>query len=92
MAREKIVKIQTKGMVTIPVEFREALGIDEQSVLQARIVNGGVLFVKMSYQPLSKKSGQSASELYSDAQIRTWLQQDKLDARTAAKLKKILKP
>lgn len=88
--REKLVKIQTKGMVTIPAEFREALDIDERSILQATMMDGGVFFIKMTYQPASEKDENNSTELYSDAQIKTWLKEDKLDAKTAAKLKKIL--
>lgn len=87
---EKLVKIQTKGMVTIPAEFRNALEIDKNSILQAKMIDGGVFFIKMTYQPASGKGKNDSGELYSDAQIKTWLKDDKLDAKTVAKLKKIL--
>lgn len=80
----KIVRTQTKGMVTIPREFREKLGISSNSLLEAKIVDNGVMFVKMNYQALEP-------EIYSDEQIKNWLKEDKLDKKTAEKIKKLLK-
>lgn len=80
----KVVKTQSKGMVTIPIEFRAKLGIDPDSLLEARLVDDGVLFVKLEVQP-------QKTEIYSDKQIEEWMKSDKLDKKTAAKLKKLLK-
>lgn len=80
----KVVKTQSKGMVTIPVEFREKLQIDSSSLLEAKLFENGVLFVKLDVQP-------KPTELYSDEQIRAWTKEDKMDASTAKKLKKLLK-
>lgn len=82
----KLVKTQTKGMVTIPREFRQKLGIDENSLLEAKLVDNGVMFVKITYS-----SQNPQPELYSDAQISQFLKEDKLDGKTVKKLKKLLK-
>ena len=88
----KIIRTQAKGMVTIPSEFRSALGIDENSLLQAQLVKNGVLFVKIEYQTAKKpKKTAPPVEMYSAKQIAGWLLADKIDPRTAAKLKKLLK-
>ena len=81
--KTKIVKTQTKGMVTIPAEYREKLGIDANSLLEAKLVDEGVLFVKLeipNFEP----------EIYSDKQIEEWMKADKMDAKTAKKLAKLL--
>lgn len=75
----KLVKTQTKGMVTIPKEFRVQLGIESNSVLEAKLVDDGVLFTKPQ-----------SAEIYTDKQISEWMKTDALDAKTAKKLKKLL--
>ncbi len=84
MIPAKIVRSQTKGMVTIPVEFREKLAIDENSLFEASITANGVLFTKINYE---KKE----PDVYSDSQIKKWLKEDALDPKTARKLKNLLK-
>jgi len=79
----KVVRTQSKGMVTIPAEYREKLGIDENSLMQVKIVSGGVLFVKLDY-------GVETKNLWLDKKIKTWLKEDKLDTKTAKKLQKLL--
>lgn len=85
MATAKIVKPQSKGMVTIPVEFREKLGIDSDSLLEVKMINNGVSFIKINYKP------QQEIGIYSEKQIKKWLKDDKLDAKTVKKLEKLLK-
>lgn len=84
----KVVKPQSKGMVTIPVEFREKLGIDENSLLQVKLIKNGVVFLKVEYDAGVKLP---PIELYSSAQIKQWSKEDKLDEATLLKLKKLLK-
>lgn len=80
----KLVRPQSKGMVTIPTEFRRKLGIDENSLLEVKIVDRGVFFVKV---PAPNED----IELYSDEQIAEWLKEDRLDTETAQKVKRLLK-
>lgn len=85
MATAKIVRPQSKGMVTIPIEFREKLGIDSDSLLEVKLIDNGVAFIRIDYKP------QQNPEAYSDKQIKKWLKDDKLDAKTVKKLEKLLK-
>lgn len=85
MSTAKIVKPQSKGMVTIPVEFREKLGINSDSLLEVKMINNGVSFIKINYKP------QQEIEIYSEKQIKKWLKDDKLDAKTVKRLGKLLK-
>ncbi len=84
MAQIKIVKPQSKGMVTIPVEFRQKLNIDENSLLEVKLLDNGIAFIKLDYRP-------ETYEVYSDKEIKTWLKEDKIDQKTAKKLDKLIK-
>ena len=79
----KLVKTQIKGMVTIPREFREKLGIDANCLLEARLVENGVTFIKLEY----KKTVDV--EIYSDKQVEEWLEDDKIDPKLSKKIKKL---
>lgn len=79
----KIVKAQEKGLVTIPVEFREQLGIQKNSLLEAKLTKEGVLFIKLN---LTQKS----EELYSNSEIEQWMEEDRLDVKTIKKLDQLL--
>lgn len=80
----KFVRTQSKGMVTIPIEFREKLGIDPNSLLEVRLIENGVMFVKLEMTPRKP-------ELYSDHQIKEWVKIDQMDEKTVKKLRKLLK-
>ncbi|MEK7672555.1 MAG: AbrB/MazE/SpoVT family DNA-binding domain-containing protein [Patescibacteria group bacterium] len=84
MSPTKIVKPQSKGMVTIPVEFRQKLNIDENSLLEVKLLSNGISFIKIDYKP-------DTTEIYSDEDIQIWLKEDKLDKKTAEKLAKLIK-
>lgn len=80
---KKIVKTQEKGMITIPAEYRRKLDIQPNALMEARIVDHGVLFTKIS-------SSQTPTRLYSNEEIAQWLEEDKLTPEAAAKVKKLL--
>lgn len=82
---DRIVKAQEKGMVTIPVDFREQLGIEKNSLLKAKLTKEGVLFVKLEFAGETKKH-----DLYSDEEVKEWMKEDKLDPKTFKKLEKLL--
>ncbi len=84
MAQVKIVKTQSKGMVTIPVEFRHKLNISENSLLEVKLLDNGIAFIKLDYMPENY-------EIYSDREIKMWLKEDKIDKKTAKKLDKLIK-
>ena len=70
-------------MVTIPVEYRAQLGIEPNSLMEATLVDGGILFKKVEY-------GAEKMEIYSDSQIARFLKEDKLDKKTVDRLKKLM--
>ncbi len=80
----KVVKTQSKGMVTIPAEYRQKLGITENSLMEAKLIDNGVVFIRLNYKP-------DMTDVYSDEEIKGWVKDDKIDAKTAKKLEKLLK-
>ena len=84
MSPTKVVRTQAKGMVTIPVEFREKLGISEDSLLQAELTSKGVLFVKLEYP-------NTETAFYTDKEVEEWIADDRLDAKSIKKLEQLLK-
>lgn len=79
----KVVKTQSKGMVTIPIEYRKNLGVNENTLFEVKLVVNGILFTKVNMW--------NENEIYSDKQIQKWIKEDKLDVNTIKKLKKIFK-
>jgi AbrB family looped-hinge helix DNA binding protein len=43
MSKSSLVRVKHKGQVTIPVELREELGIEEGSMLEARLDGDGIV-------------------------------------------------
>lgn len=79
----KVVKTQSKGMVTIPVEYRESLDVNENTLFEVKLIDNGVVFTKVNMK--------SENEIYSDKQIQKWMKEDKLDGNTVKKLQKLFK-
>lgn len=79
----KVVKMQLKGMVTIPVEYREKLGVNENNLFDVKLVGNSVIFTSVDFK--------NKNEIYSDKQIQKWMKEDKLDLSTVKKLKKLFK-
>ena len=78
----KYVRPQIKGMVTIPVEFRKSLDINEDTILTVQIYRGGVFFEKL-------QNDNEELEIYSEKRIKEFLKEDKLDKATVKKLEKL---
>lgn len=79
----KVVKTQSKGMVTIPVEYRESLGVNENTLFEVKLIDNGVMFIKVNMK--------DENEIYSDKQVQKWIKEDKLDSNTVKKLQKLFK-
>lgn len=80
----KIVRPLPKGQITIPAQFRESLGIDQDSLL--RII---LLEDRLEVVPVRIGEQESLRE-YTDEEIRSFLQEDKIDPETARKVRKLL--
>ena len=81
----RLVKPRARGQITIPAEFRDQLGIDENTVLQMRLRG-----TKIEITPLRVVDDDRVLREYDPADIQAFLEEDKLDRRTAEKARKLL--
>jgi len=81
----RLVKPRARGQITIPAEFRDQLGIDENTVLQMRLQGA-----KIEITPLRVVDDDRLLREYDPADIQAFLAEDKLDRRIAAKARKLL--
>lgn len=80
----KIVRSLPKGQITIPAQFRERLGIDQDSLLNIILLED-----RLEVVPVRIGEQESLRE-YTDEEIKTFLQEDKVDPETAGKVRKLL--
>ena len=81
----RLVKPRARGQITIPAEFRDRLGIDENTVLQMRLRG-----TKIEITPLQVVDDDRLLREYDPADIQAFLEEDKLDRRIAEKARKLL--
>ena len=81
----RLVKPRARGQITIPADFREELGIDENTVLQMRLRG-----TRIEITPLRVADDDRLFREYDPADIQAFLEEDKLDRRTAEKARKLL--
>ena len=82
--RRKVVRVQSKGQVTIPSEFREALGIGTDTLLSISVA-GDRLEITRLHQ------GDEALRSYTERDIARFLEEDQLDEETARRVRHLLK-
>lgn len=81
----RLVKLYPRGQITIPAEFRRRLGIRENTILQVRLRGSS-----LDITPLRVVDEDQLLREYDPAEIQAFLQEDKLDRKTAAKARKLL--
>lgn len=81
----RLVKPYAKGQITIPADFREKLGIDENTILQLQIKGS-----KIEITPLRLTEDDRLIRDYDDRQIQAFLKEDKIDAETAEKVRALI--
>ncbi|MBM3267939.1 MAG: AbrB/MazE/SpoVT family DNA-binding domain-containing protein [Candidatus Sericytochromatia bacterium] len=81
-ARPKIVKALGKGQITIPAEFRAALGIEAESLLSVSLVGD-----HLEVTPLRRADD---LRVYSDEDLDRFLAEDRIDAETASKVRALI--
>ena len=81
----RLVKPRARGQITIPAEFRDQLGIDENTVLQMRLQGA-----KIEITPLRVVDDDRLLREYDPVDIEAFLKEDKLDRKTAEKARKLL--
>ncbi len=81
-----IVKPLAKGQITIPVEFRRRLNIGTDTFLQLTLKGEKIEIVPLRLVP----KGEPLLREYTDAEIQRFLEEDKLDPETVAKVRLLL--
>lgn len=82
--RRKVIKALAKGQITIPNEFRQALGIDAETLLTIALVGD-----HLEMTPLHR--GEDALRRYAEEEIARFLEEDKLDQETAGRVRELLR-
>lgn len=82
---QTVIKPLAKGQVTIPVSFRKALKIKENTLFTAELKSDGI-FLK----PLRMDWTEKYIRDFTDEEIEEWLREDVLDTKTRNKIKKYL--
>jgi len=82
----KVVKPLAKGQITIPVEFRRRLNIGADTFLQLTLKKGKIEIVPLRLVP----EGGTLLREYTDEEIQRFLEEDRLDPETLAKVRQLL--
>lgn len=82
--RSKVIKALAKGQVTIPSEFREALGISAETLLTISLVGE-----HLEISPL--RQGEPALRRYTEEDIARFIEEDKLDAETVRRVRDLMR-
>lgn len=82
----KIVKSLSRGQITIPVEFRKKLGINEDTILNLTLKGN-----KIEVTPaVVRKADEEYLREYTDKEISQFLREDKIDQNTAKVVRRLL--
>lgn len=83
-AQRRIVKPHAKGQITIPAEFREALGIDSATLLTVTLIGD-----RLEIRPLRPE--EETLRRYTQAEIDRFVEEDKLDPALAERVRALLR-
>jgi len=81
----RLVKPYAKGQITIPAEFRKRLGIDESTLLRLKLIGS-----KIEITPVRIAEEGRLLREYNNTEIEAFLEEDKISADTAAKVRELL--
>lgn len=82
---KRLVKPYAKGQVTIPADFRERLGIDENTILQMELKGS-----RIEITPMRVINEDRLLRNYDISEVEAFLEEDRIDPETAAKVRELL--
>ena len=85
-ATSKLVRLQAKGQITLPAEFRRRLNVTEQTILRVTLQEDGLAITPLRTEPADPPLRDD-----SQADIDRFLREDRLDRATAAKVRRLLR-
>ena len=81
----KLVRPRSTGQITLPIEFRGRLNINEQTILSLSLKGS-----KIEIFPLRPLPEQAPMRGYTSDEIQRFLKEDRLDSHTAEKVRRLL--
>lgn len=78
ISQETVIRIQPKGLMTIPIKFRRALGLTENNLARIKQEKGRLVIEPVRTLPYPVRS-------YTDREVREFL---RLDAQESTRLRK----
>jgi len=82
----KLVKPLSRGQITIPIEFRKKLGINSNTILSISLKGNKIEIIPTKVQEIDDEDLRE----YTDEEISQFLQDDKIDEKTARTVKRLL--
>lgn len=82
----RLVRPLPRGQITLPIDFRRRLKIDEQTILRLSLKGG-----KIEILPLRPVARKEAMREYKTDEIQRFLEEDRLDPKTASKVQRLLR-
>lgn len=83
--KKRVVRVQNKGMITIPIIFRKQLKIEEDTLLEIHLDEDQLILKRYMNERAHK-----GIELYSEKEIKKMIEKDILHPKIAKKLKSLL--
>ena len=80
--QEEIVKIQNKGLITIPKKYRDDLGLKKNSFARLRKIKGRIILEPVRTLPYPVRS-------YKNSEIQEFLELDKKESKDLKRKKLI---
>jgi bifunctional DNA-binding transcriptional regulator/antitoxin component of YhaV-PrlF toxin-antitoxin module len=81
----KLVRPLPKGQITLPIEFRRRLKIDDKTILSLSLKGS-----KIEILPLRLADQEASLREYEADEIARFLKEDRLDRKTADKVRRLL--
>ncbi len=81
----KLVRSRARGQITLPTEFRRRLKIDDKTILSLSLRGS-----KIEILPLRPLPEREMVREYTRDEIQRFLKEDRLDSRTAEKVRRLL--
>jgi bifunctional DNA-binding transcriptional regulator/antitoxin component of YhaV-PrlF toxin-antitoxin module len=83
---KKIIRLLPRGRITIPSEFRQNLGINEDTLPNLELKENKIEITPFNLCDKSKKDLRN----YTNKEIAEFLDEDKIDKKTAKVLRKLI--
>jgi bifunctional DNA-binding transcriptional regulator/antitoxin component of YhaV-PrlF toxin-antitoxin module len=81
----KLIRPRAKGQITLPIEFRRKLAIDDETILSLTLKEGCIEII-----PLRPALEEGLLRNYKQDEIDSFIAEDRIDPKTAAKVRRLL--